>query len=90
MRRLVPIKNSVVCKRLNEKTELQTDGLVQFRKKNVDLYEILEISSDEPTDFKVGDVVVSCSTGDEIEINENEVVYLFKVENLMCKVEEKI
>ena len=85
-RKLIPIKNSVVCKRLNEKTELQTNGLIQVRKQNVDLYEILDISSDEPTDFKTGDKIMSCSTGDEIEINEHEVVYLFKVENIMCKV----
>jgi co-chaperonin GroES (HSP10) len=87
MRKLVPIKNSVVCKRLNEKSELQTNGLIQVRKQNVDLYEILDISSDEPTDFKVGDKIMSCSIGDEIEINENEIVYLFKLENVMCKVD---
>ncbi len=87
MRKLVPIKNSVVCKRLNEKSELQTNGLIRVRKQNVDLYEILDISSDEQTDFKAGDKIMSCSTGDEIEINENETVYLFKLENIMCKVD---
>ena len=86
MRKLVPLKNSVVCKRLNKKTELQTIGNLQIKKENVDLYEILDIASDEPIDFKVGDVIMSCSSGDEIEINDNEIVYLFKNEHIMCKV----
>lgn len=87
MRKLVPIKNSVVCKRINQSSDLQTIGLIQIKKQNVDLYEILEISSDEQTTFKVGDIVMSCSTGDEIEINDKEIVYLFKLENIMCRVE---
>ena len=86
MRKLVPLKNSVVCKRLNKKTELQTIGNLQIKKENVDLYEILDIVSDDPIDFKVGDVIMSCSSGDEIEINDNEIVYLFKNEHIMCKV----
>lgn len=86
MRKLVPLKNSVVCKRLNKKTELQTIGNLQIKKENVDLYEILDIASDEPIDFKVGDVIMSCSSGDEIEINDNEIIYLFKNEHIMCKI----
>lgn len=87
MRKLVPLKNSVVCKRLNKKTELQTIGNLQIKKENVDLYEILDIASDEPINFKVGDVIMSCSSGDEIEINDNEIIYLFKNEHIMCKIQ---
>jgi co-chaperonin GroES (HSP10) len=86
MRKLVPLKNSVVCKRLNKKIELQTIGNLQIKKENVDLYEILDIVSDDPIDFKVGDVIMSCSSGDEIEINDNEIIYLFKNEHIMCKI----
>jgi len=32
-------------------------------------------------------VVISNSTGDVIEINPGETVYLFKIENLMCTVD---
>jgi len=88
MRVLVPLKNSVVCKRINNKTEVQTVGSIQFTKQNVDLYEILDFSVDNPDEFhfRKGDIVMLCSTGDELEINENEVVYLFKSEHIMCKV----
>ena len=88
MRKLVPIKNSVVCKRITEKTTLKNVNGILFRQDNVDLYEILDFSvdKDKTFDFKIGDIVMSCSTGDEIEINKDDVVFLFKIENIMCKV----
>jgi co-chaperonin GroES (HSP10) len=87
---LKPIKNSVICKRISEKNSLNNNNGVLYRADNVDLYEILDFSHDEDIDFKFkcGDVVMSNSTGDEIEINNSEIVYLFKIENIMCKVED--
>lgn len=86
MRILKPIKNSVVCKKVEGGDELITDVVV-FHKRTVDLYQILDFQSDDDFPFKIGDVVMSCSTGDEIEINPKEFVYLFKTEHIMCKVE---
>lgn len=88
MRKLIPLKNSVVCKRVNDKTTLTLDNGVYVKTDNVDLYEILDFSVDDdiPFDFGVGDIVMSNSTGDEIEINESDVIYFFKIENIMCKV----
>ena len=90
MRKLVPIKDSVVCKRITDKTTLVSFGGIQCRINNVDLYEVLDFSDseDKKFEFGVGDIVMSNSTGDEIEINDSDIVYLFKTENIMCKVEK--
>ena len=91
MRKLIPIKDSVVCKRINEKTTLVSTNGIQRRINNVDLYEVLDFSDSEKKkfEFNIGDIVMSNSTGDEIEINDAEIVYLFKTENIMCKIDEK-
>lgn len=90
MKKLIPIKNSVVCKRTNEKSSLVLENGVYRNIENVDLYEILDFSVDDNIsfNFKIGDIIMSNSTGDEIEINKLDVVFLFKVENIMCKVIE--
>jgi co-chaperonin GroES (HSP10) len=90
LKKLDPIRNSVLCRKLNESQELSRDGAILLKRENVDLYEILKVSeaNEKPFPFKVGDVVVSNSTGDRIEINPGEIVYLFRNENIMCKVED--
>ena len=90
MRKLIPIKDSVVCKRITEKANIIKNNGVFSKITNVDLYEIIDIhcSNDKTFNFAIGDIVMSNSTGDEIEINESEVVYLFKNENIMCKIED--
>jgi len=85
---LKPIKNSVVCKKTKGTTETAEENGLYLKKDSIPLYEILEYSVDDKKTFpfEVGDVVMSTSTGDEIEINEGETVYLFKSEHIMCKV----
>lgn len=89
MRTLEPIRNSILCRKLNESRELCGSGSILVQKENVDIYEILKVSeiNDKPFPFKVGDKVVSNSTGDRMEVNPGEIVYLFRNENIMCKVE---
>ena len=55
---------------------------------NVDLYRIIDFNCSDKDlfNFEIGDIIMSNSTGDEIEINNSEFVYLFKIENIMCKV----
>jgi co-chaperonin GroES (HSP10) len=88
MRKLIPIKNSVVCKRVNDKTTMSSIGGIQCMVNNVDLYRIIDFNCSDKDlfDFEIGDIIMSNSTGDEIEINNSEFVYLFKIENIMCKV----
>ena len=88
MRKLVPVRGSVVCRKLSGGASTTSEGGVVHKKSEVDIYEILQLPlvPEEDDFFKVGDQVVSNSTGDVIEINPGETVYLFKVENLMCKV----
>ena len=89
MRNLVPLRGSVVCKRVDGGESTISIGGLKVAKKTVDTYRIVELPV-VPTDgynFKVGDEVISNSTGDEIEINSGETVYLFKLENIMCVVD---
>lgn len=90
MRNLVPLRNSVLCRKLNLSKEIASEGSIFIPKNNVDLYEIVRKSemNDTEFDFEIGDVVISKSTGDELEVNKNEKYYLFKNENIMCKIEE--
>lgn len=88
MRKLIPIKDSVVCKRVNDKTTMSSIGGIQCMINNIDLYRIIDFNctDKESFNFEVGDIIMSNSNGDEIEINDSEIIYLFKIENIMCKV----
>lgn len=87
MRKLVPIKDSVICKRVSNKDTIETQNGIQFKRNDVDLYEIIDLSiTDNVDDLKVGDIIMSHSSGDEIEINPGECIFLFKSEHIMCKV----
>lgn len=88
MRKLVPIKDSAVCRKLRGGIRYETKGNFKVKVEEVDIYEIISIPETESF-FHVGDIVMSNSTGDEVEINPKETVYLFKIENLMCKLDEK-
>ena len=87
MRKLIPVKDSVICKRVSSKDTIETQNGIQFKRNDVDLYEIIDLSiTDNVDDLKVGDIVMSHSSGDEIEINPGECSFLFKSEHIMCKV----
>lgn len=91
MRRLVPIRDSVVCKKISGGTTYENRGGIKVKVTTIDLYEIISVPEIVPEGFtfKPGDRIISNSTGDEIELNPGEIVYLFKIENLMCLVDEK-
>ena len=87
MRKLIPVNDSVICKRVSSKDTIETQNGIQFKRNDVDLYEIIDLSiTDNVDDLKVGDIVMSHSSGDEIEINPGECIFLFKSEHIMCKV----
>lgn len=89
MRKLIPLRGSVVCKKVHGGTHTEIVDGIKIVRVEVDLYQITDMP-EIPVDgcnFKVGDIVMSNSTGDVIEINPGETVYLFKVENLMCAVD---
>lgn len=90
-RTLVPIRESVLCRKLTSKDNVVADNGIFIKKDNVDIYEVLDFSLSDDEDKNIielhkGDRVMSCSTGDEIEVNVGEIVYLFKQEHIMCKV----
>ena len=89
MRKLVPLNGSAVCKKVGGGDYKEESGGILVKRESVDIYEIVSLPETLPDgfSFKVGDKVMSNSTGDEIEVNPNETVYLFKLSNLMCTVE---
>lgn len=90
MRNLIPIRGSAVCKKVYGGNETEIIGGIKVNRVRVDVYKIIELPvvQSEGYNFKVGDLVMSNSTGDEIEINPGETVYLLKLENLMCIIED--
>ena len=89
VRRLVPIRGSAVCRKVAGGERLSDAGGLRTKVVKVDLYEVMAlpvVSPEGDCPFKAGDIVMSNSTGDEIEINPGETVYLFRLENLMCRV----
>lgn len=89
MRKLVPLRDSVVCRKIcgGKKTVIKNG--ISVNKTDVDIYEIIEmpnVITNNDFQFGIGDAVISNSTGDEIEINPGDTVYLFKIENIMCNV----
>jgi len=89
--KLVPLKNTVICKQINKKTEIANVGGIEVQRQNVDLYEIVDLAIDDGIrfDFKVGDVVMSCSTGDELDI-DGTIYFVFKHENIIGKIDKDI
>ena len=47
MRRLIPIKNSVVCKKINKTDGIEVKNGVHLHMKDVDLYEVIDFSDDK-------------------------------------------
>lgn len=89
---LKPIKNSVVCEKMNDTVETVSESSLYLKMNRVPFFKIVDFSVDDKDSFpfKVGDIVMSTSTGDEIEINDGHVIYLFKTEHIMCKVCDEI
>lgn len=89
MRKLVPLRDSVVCRKICGGKRTVIKNGISVKKTDIDIYEIIQmpkVKTNNDFQFGVGDAVISNSTGDEIEINPGETVYLFKIENIMCNV----
>ena len=89
MRKLVPLRDSVLCEKVRGGTRTEKVRGLSVKVSDVDIYRIIALPLVETSDFpfKIGDYVMSNSTGDEIEVNPGETAYLFKSENIMCAVE---
>ena len=89
MRSLVPVRGSVLCRKVKGGTMTQNVGGLSVKSSDVDIYQIILLPEVEIEDFpfKVGDFVMSNSTGDAIEVNPGETEYLFKAENIMCSID---
>ena len=90
MRKLIPLKNQVICKRICSGEKQINSGGIFLKQKYVDLFKIIDFNVEEKYDFifKKDDIIMSQSTGDEIEVNDNDIYYLFQPEHIMCKIDD--
>jgi hypothetical protein len=91
--KIIPQNGCVLCKQVVANVEeVENRGLV-YVSENVPIYEVLKISnppslvgiSDE-LNLKVGDLIVCNSIGTKVQVNDSEVLWLFKQENIAAKI----
>ena len=84
--KIIPIKNTVLCKKIKNEKESSIKGILILNKKEVDTYKIISVSSDDDEYiFKPDDEIIVSGTGDVIEM-DGEDFYLFKTENVVAKI----
>lgn len=94
LRKIVPQNGHLLCKMVEGKTKQMTGFVCEVE--SIPVYEILELSEppsllgigDGLLKLKIGDKIVCNSTGTLVQDGENEVLYLFKLENIAAKVIE--
>lgn len=81
---IVPENGTVLCERLTApKSQIERDGLI-YEAENLPTYRIVS-SSARVECFSVGDEIVCDSTGTKLDLPDGKVMYLFKTENIACK-----
>ena len=84
--KIIPIKNTVLCKKINNENDSSIKGILILNKKEVDTYKIISVSSDDDEYiFKPDDEIIVSGSGDVIEM-DGEDFYLFKTENVVAKI----
>ena len=84
--RIVPIKDSVVCRKVPRK-DPSLDGGIVVKADSPDLYEVLSFSDGDGFEFSVGDVVLPEGKGDEFEVSPGNSLFRFNVGKIMCRVQ---
>lgn len=82
MKRIIPIKNTVLCELVDQEEEQST--IISTQKK-IKEYKILDFSSDEPFPFEKGDIILTAYEGDELDC-EGKTLYLFNINHVMGKI----
>lgn len=93
-RKIVPQNGHLLCKMVEGKTK-ETTGFV-CEVESLPVYEILELSEFMPTSsvgdgslsLAVADKIVCNSTGTQVQDDEDQDLYLFKLDNVVAKVIE--
>ena len=84
--KIIPIKNTVLCKKIKNENDSSIKGILILNKKRVDTYKIISVSSDDDEYiFKPDDEIIVSGSGDVIEM-DGEDFYLFKTENVVAKI----
>lgn len=82
---IIPENKTVLCERLVEDKHQTVAGGVTYEKEELLVYKVLAKAPD--ADFAdIGDEIVCNSTGTRLNVPGNGVQYLFKEENIACKI----
>ncbi len=84
---VAPENKTVLCERVVPDKVRTTERGVSYEKEELPVYRVLAKSSDACF-AEVGDEVVCNSTGTKLNIPGKGVQYLFKEENVVCKIAE--
>lgn len=90
---ILPQNGYVLCRRIvADSEEVQEGGLV-YTTERLPVYEVLKISEppslvdiSEQLNLKVGDKIICNSTGTQAQVSDDEVLWLFKQENIAAKI----
>jgi len=87
MSRIVPVKNTVLCVRIDEEDNVEMSGIL-VKDRKVDVFEVLDIASDGDIGIVPGDVITVDGPGDEVEF-EGKPFVLFKTDHVSSKIAKK-
>ena len=90
---IIPQNDYVLCKRVvADSSEVSKDGFI-YQSLQMPEYEILKISeslslanSSKIVDLNVGDHIICSSSGTQVQAGNDEVLWLFKQENIAAKI----
>ena len=90
---ILPQNGYVLCRRIvADSEEVQESGLV-YTTERLPVYEVLKISASlslggisEQLNLKAGDRIICNSTGTQVQVSDDEVLWLFKQENIAAKI----
>jgi len=91
---IVPQNGHVLCKQISGDTE-KVEDIFLYTEKRLPVYQVLKISNppslsgiSDDLNLKVGDKIVCNSTGTKVQRSSDEVLYLFKQENIAAKIKD--
>ena len=84
--KVVP-RNNILCIKLRDSVENTTDNGITLQKEYIPIFQIIQINN-APTsfEFKVGDKIMTSSTGTEIKFSDTEKYYLFDFDKVACSI----
>lgn len=90
---IFPQNGYVLCKRLVSESEDVIQNGIAFKSERMPVYEVLKISAppsfvgiSDQLNLKIGDQIICNSSGTQAQVSDDEVLWLFKQENIAAKI----